>query len=349
MENTYRHLVHQNLQFPQEGFELIDGTLHFHGVNVLEIVETYGTPLKLTHLDRIGQQIKKARSLFEKVSKKEGYSGSYTYCYCTKSSHFRYVIDETLKHDVQLETSSEFDIHIIRKLIETGQVDRSTILIHNGYKPEAYLKEIAGLINDGYSSMPVLDNLDELEKLAPLVNREVNIGIRIATGEEPQSNYYSSRHGIRHREIVSHYSNVISKYPNMKLKMLHFFIDNGIEDSAYYWNELNKCLNVYSALKKECDSLSILNLGGGLPVRYSLTSMPDHEGLISGIISSIKGHCDEGGIPHPGLFTEFGSYTVAESGATIYKVIDQKKQNDMECWNLIDSSFITTLPLALGV
>ena len=43
---------------------------------------------------------------------------------------------------------------------------------------------------------------------------------------------------------------------------------------------------------------------------------------------------------HIGSTTEFGTYTVAESGATIYKVIDEKKQNDMECWNLIDSSFI---------
>ena len=36
--------------------------------------------------------------------------------------------------------------------------------------------------------------------------------------------------------------------------------------------------------------------------------------------------------------------SVAESGATTYSVIDQKKQNDVECWNMIDSSFITTLP-----
>ena len=26
--------------------------------------------------------------------------------------------------------------------------------------------------------------------------------------------------------------------------MLHFFINTGIKDTAYYWNELNKCLKV---------------------------------------------------------------------------------------------------------
>ena len=30
----------------------------------------------------------------------------------------------------------------------------------------------------------------------------------------------------------------------VELKMLHFFINTGIRDNAYYWNELLKCLKV---------------------------------------------------------------------------------------------------------
>ncbi len=47
---------------------------------------------------------------------------------------------------------------------------------------------------------------------------------------------------------------------------------------------------------------------------------------------------------HPDIFTEFGSFTVAESGLMIYSILDQKKQNDREKWNMINSSFMTTLP-----
>jgi arginine decarboxylase len=46
----------------------------------------------------------------------------------------------------------------------------------------------------------------------------------------------------------------------------------------------------------------------------------------------------------PDIFTEFGSFTVGEAGAVLYSVIDQKLQNDREKWDLIDSSFMTTLP-----
>jgi len=46
----------------------------------------------------------------------------------------------------------------------------------------------------------------------------------------------------------------------------------------------------------------------------------------------------------PNIFTEFGSFTVGESGGAIYEVLYQKQQNDREKWNMINSSFITTLP-----
>ena len=62
------------------------------------------------------------------------------------------------------------------------------------------------------------------------------------------------------------------------------------------------------------------------------------------IINQIKLACDEAGIPVPHIFTEFGSFTVGESGGAIYRILYQKQQNDREKWNMIDSSFITTLP-----
>src|SRR4029078_2196646 len=51
----------------------------------------------------------------------------------------------------------------------------------------------------------------------------------------------------------------------------------------------------------------------------------------------------------PNIFTEFGSYTVGESGAVLYSVVNQKLQNDNELWYMIDGSFITHLPDAWGL
>jgi arginine decarboxylase len=67
------------------------------------------------------------------------------------------------------------------------------------------------------------------------------------------------------------------------------------------------------------------------------------------IIQSIKNICDSNNVDEPNIFTEFGSYTVAESGAALYSIISEKQQNDAERWSMIDSSFITTLPDTWGI
>lgn len=63
------------------------------------------------------------------------------------------------------------------------------------------------------------------------------------------------------------YQEKLSRNSKFKLKMLHFFINTGIKDNAYYWNELGKCVNVYCNLKALCPDLDSLNIGGGLPIK----------------------------------------------------------------------------------
>lgn len=349
MENTYQEFIEQSVVFPQDGFEVKNNCLLFHGIDLMRLIEEYGTPLKLNYLPSIGNQIEKARFHFKQALEEVDYRGKYTYCYCTKSSHFSFVLDEVLKDNVELETSSAYDIHILRKLFEQGKISKDTLLVHNGYKRELYAELIAELVNDGFNSVPVLDNQKELELFKTLVKKSCNVGIRIATGEEPQSEYYTARLGIRKSEIQSFYESQLANNEQFNLTMLHFFIDHGIEDSLYYWNELEKCLKVYCELKKVCPSLNSLNIGGGFPTKQSLAEEFDYEYLTKEIVRHIKEHCQNEGVPEPNILTEFGSYTVAESGATIYSIIDQKKQNDVECWNMIDSSFITTLPDSWGI
>ncbi|MAS20819.1 MAG: arginine decarboxylase, partial [Leeuwenhoekiella sp.] len=170
------------------------------------------------------------------------------------------------------------------------------------------------------------------------------IGIRIASEEEPKFEFYTSRLGIGYKNIVPFYEEQIKNNDQVDLKMLHFFINTGIRDNAYYWNELNKCLKVYIRLKKICPSLDSLNIGGGFPIKNSLAFDYDYAYMVDEIINQIKITCDEADVPVPNIFTEFGSFTVGESGGAIYEVLYQKQQNDREKWNMINSSFITTLP-----
>jgi len=75
MKNTYFDLIEQSYYFPQEGFDLRDGFLTFQGISMKSLIEKYGTPFRFIYLPKIGDQIKKARNLFNRAIKKNNYSG----------------------------------------------------------------------------------------------------------------------------------------------------------------------------------------------------------------------------------------------------------------------------------
>ena len=345
MNTKYIDLINQTFDFPQEEFDLKNKTLQFHDVDLMKLIEEYGAPLKFTYLPQISNNIQRAKQWFANAIDKHNYKGKYNYCYCTKSSHFKHVLNEALKNDIHIETSSAFDIDIVENLKKEGKITNDTFVISNGFKREQYVTNIARLINNGHHNcIPIIDNYEEINLLSEEINDNFKVGIRIASEEEPKFEFYTSRLGIGYKNIVPFYKNQIKDNTKVELKMLHFFINTGIRDNAYYWNELIKCLRVYVSLKKICPTLDSLNIGGGFPIKNSLAFEFDYEYMIDEILNQIQTICDLEGVDVPNIFTEFGSFTVGESGGAIYQVLYQKQQNDREKWNMINSSFITTLP-----
>lgn len=351
MNNSYQDLVKQTFDFPQEGFEVRDNNLFFNGLNIRALIDKYGTPLKLSYLPKIGSQINKAKQMFANAFKKYKYTGKYNYCYCTKSSHFSFVLEEALKHEIHLETSYAYDIEIIRKLYAKKRITKDTFILCNGYKQVGYTKRIAQLLNGGFKNViPILDNKDELRAYKKSVKVPFKLGIRVAAEEEPTFPFYTSRLGIRPKDILEFYVDHIEGMEDrFHLKMLHIFLNKGIKDDIYYWSELNKVINLYCQLKKICPELDSINIGGGFPIKHSLGFEYDYQFMISEIVRNIRDACKKSKVPEPNIFTEFGSFTVGESMAHIYSVIGEKEQNDRERWYMIDSSFITTLPDTWGI
>ena len=63
MKNSYFDLIEQTYYFPQEGFDLRDGNLTFHGVSLKHLIDKHGTPFRFIYLPKIGDQIKKGAAL----------------------------------------------------------------------------------------------------------------------------------------------------------------------------------------------------------------------------------------------------------------------------------------------
>ncbi len=351
MKDTYLNLIKQSYSFPQENFGLKNNYLTFNDINLKYLIDKYDTPFKFTYLPKIGEQIKKAKKLFNKAIKNNNYKGKYHYCYCTKCNHFYHIINEALKHNINLETSSAFDIDLIINLYNNKKINNNITIIHNGYKTNDYINKILQLQNLGFkNSIIILDSINELYMLKKSnPKNKIKIGLRMAINEETQSSYYTSRLGIRYTNMMGFYRNNIKHDTRFELKMLHFFVDSGIKDTLYYWGEFQKALKLYIELKKDNKTLDSFNIGGGFPIHNNLSFTYNYEYIINKIIKNIKDTCVTENITEPDIYTEFGKYTVGESSAIIFKVLDQKQQNDTELWYIIDNSLINTIPDAWSI
>lgn len=350
VKNKYIDLINQTFYFPRHGFEVRNNSLFFHDLDLMELINKFGTPLKFTYLPKISSQIHKARTLFDQAIERYDYNGRYNYCYCTKSSHFSFILEEVIKNGCDIETSSAFDLDILRKLHQEGKFQSDKFIICNGYKTDEYAKNMVEFVENGFENLIcVLDNPEEFDLMDKFASEPMKLGIRIATEEEPGFFVYTSRLGMSSKNVVDFYQNKIKDNAKFKLKMMHFFVNSGIKDTTYYWSELTRLVNVYCDVKELCPDLDTLDIGGGMPIYTSLGVEHDYAYMIDQIVYYIKTICDSRGVDVPNIFTEFGSFTVGESGGVLYSIIGEKQQNDKEFWYMIDSSFITTLPDTWGI
>ena len=302
MKNKYIDLIEQSFEFPNEEFNVEDNQLQWHGIPLMDIIKQYGTPLRISYLPAIANHIQHARRMFNVAMAKVDYQGTYNYCYCTKSSHFSFVMETVLKQGVNLETSSAFDIFLLEALAEQGHLPKDRFILCNGFKRPQYVENIQRIINDGFTNViPILDNKFELDLLLDGFDKPIQVGMRMASEEEPKFDFYTSRLGIRYSDLIPYYKQKIQNNPQVKLKMLHFFINTGIRDTSYYWNELNKGVNMYIELKKVCPELDSLNIGGGLPIQTHMDFSYEYEYMIEEIVTQVQNACRQAGVPEKRL------------------------------------------------
>ena len=93
-------------------------------------------------------------------------------------------MNEALKNNIHIETSSAFDINIIEKLLEEKKITKDTYILCNGFKRDQYVQNIARLINGGFANcIPIIDNSKEIDYLTYATDKPFSIGIRIASEE----------------------------------------------------------------------------------------------------------------------------------------------------------------------
>jgi arginine decarboxylase len=92
-------------------------------------------------------------------------------------------------------------------------VTKDITVICNGFKTYQYKQYIIDMIHDGFKNIiPVLDNKEEFNLYDDEIELDepCSLGIRIAAEEQPDSQFYTSRLGVRSEDVIDFYNNKIT-------------------------------------------------------------------------------------------------------------------------------------------
>jgi arginine decarboxylase len=190
-----------------------------------------------------------------------------------------------------------------------------------------------------------IEGLNELEAIidvASKCNLKVpNIGIRVrlhsaGSGIWAKSGGMDAKFGLTSTEIIEAIN--LLKHANLlnKLKMIHFHIGSQMSDIAPLKKALREAGNIYAELKKMgADSLSSINIGGGLAVEYDQHekakarnySIDEFSNSVVFLLAEVM---NAKNVDHPDIFTESGRFIIASHAVLIAPVLELFSQDYQE-------------------
>jgi len=298
--------------------------------------------LRFPHL--VQRQIKTLYNYFEKAIEENNYQGKFNAVFPLKVNQFPAAVEaitsQGKKYNYGLEAGSKAELI----LAMSKTIDGANITV-NGFKDEEMLTLGFIAAQSGHNITMTIEGLNELEtiiKVASKCNLKVpNIGIRVrlhsaGSGIWAKSGGMDAKFGLTSTEIIEAVK--LLKDANLipQLKMIHFHIGSQMSDIAPLKKALREAGNIYAELKKMgADSLSSINIGGGLAVEYDQHiksnarnySIDEFSSSVVFLLSEIM---DAKNVAHPDIFTESGRFVAASHAVLITPVLELFTQDYQE-------------------
>ncbi|MHA1989460.1 MAG: hypothetical protein ACW981_02615 [Candidatus Hodarchaeales archaeon] len=220
----------------------------------------------------ITKQINKLYSSFESSIKSFQYSGKFHAFYPIKVNPMKYVLQTVLKHDeygFEAGTKSEF-IVILKILRE----HKNRQIMCNGVKDKEYFLLIKESLEAGYDILVSIESLSELKMALDLIPvDQLKLLLRMKSyaktkGHWKDSTGRSSKFGISVHELFKIVEYLDQSDAKQCLIGLHAHPGSQVNYSLVKY--LEYLVDLYNWIYNQgFDKLSLLDIGGGLPINYT--------------------------------------------------------------------------------
>ena len=262
------------------------GHLVFGGVDVVELAETYGTPLYVTDEDMVRNNFRRYNSAFEAADK----------YYAVKANGNIAILKILASEGAGADVFSAGEL----QLVKSAGIPRDKILFNGNSKSE---EELRAVVDAGVKvSVDSQDEMCTLSAIAVAMDKEVEIAIRVNPDVSPKVNpkiatgLRESKFGIPFYEVIATCEDA-KRLPNIALTGLHCHIGSQILDVSVFSEATEKMMNLVAELYARGMELEFVDLGGGLGISHRKEEKaPTPTDLADAILPTFDARLDSLGI-----------------------------------------------------
>lgn len=297
------------------------GNLEIGGCDLVELAETYATPLYVIDEYTLRSICKDYKKAFEKYPKVQMMYASKALCSLATSV---IISQEGFGFDVV----SGGEIYTVYK----AGVDMSKVLFNGNNKSYDELCMAVDL-NVGRISVDNFFELSLLSEIAKSKNKDISVLLRITPGiechthEYIQTGHLDCKFGFDLTQIDEAVELILNGYTNLTLHGLHAHIGSQIFETSIFSDEIEILVKELARLDEKYGlRLDEINIGGGLGVKYVESDLPPSVNDIADIIvSKLYETTQKYGVELPTLILEPGRSIISTSGVTLYTIGSSKQ------------------------
>lgn len=324
------------------------GHLTFAGMDCMDIVKKYGTPVYAMDKNRIIKMC----NVFKNALDTEYGDGLVLYASKAFSCKEIYRIINSVGLGCDVVSGGELFT------AKSVNFPSNKICFHGNNKSE---KELVEAIQYGVKYI-VLDSVEEAEIINNIcinLSKKQDVLIRVNPGVEAHTHHF-----IQTSKVDSKFGFLISdgsaeemitqvlKFENINLVGLHCHIGSQIFEDKSFKLAIDKMTDFYQYLSsKYAIEFTVLNLGGGFGVYYSGDDRniepEEYYNCIKNITDNLKACIKDKKIKKPFLILEPGRSIVGEAGITLYTVGNVKEIKGVKNYISIDGGMFENPRFAL--
>ena len=295
------------------------GHLTFAGHDTVELAEKYGTPLYLMDEDKIREHVRAY-----KTAMAEYFPAGSMPEFASKAFSCKQIYRIMAEEGIDIDVVSPGEIYTAA----AAGFPMENSFFHGNNKTDADIKfaienKVGCFVVDGE------DELSALDRIAGEMGAKQNILLRITPGIDPHTHKKISTGSVDSKfgtaietgqamEIVKK----ALELQNVKLCGFHCHVGSQVFDIQPFTDASEIMLEFISDVRDTLGyTAEILNLGGGLGVRYTEADPEiDYGEKIKEVAEIFNSQCEKLGLPVPKILMEPGRSLVADAGMTLYTV-----------------------------